>query len=63
MAHWDTAVDLLACLKGMKANGILLGGDGLHDTVVGYADSDWGNDTDNRISVSGWGCVLGVQHS
>jgi hypothetical protein len=45
-------------LKGSRTNGISLGNT-LDSSLCGYADSDWGSDVNDRISVSGgiifWG--------
>ena len=64
-AHWKMALGVVAYLKGTKEYGVILGGAG--STVVGYADSDWGNDIDDRISVSGgiifWGETILSWHS
>jgi hypothetical protein len=62
MVHWKVAVNVLAYLKGTKGKGIVLGGREGNGKIVGYADSDWGTDTDDRISVSGgvvyWGSSI-----
>jgi hypothetical protein len=56
--HWDAAVNLVGYLRGTPDVGVALGkiGDGM---LCGYADSDWGNDVEDRKSVSGgivyWG--------
>jgi hypothetical protein len=56
--HWDAAVNLVGYLKKTPNVGVALGkiGDG---SLCGYADSDWGNDVEDRKSVSGgivyWG--------
>jgi hypothetical protein len=59
MEHWGVAVKVVAYLKSTKEKGIMLGGDEKGGQIVGYADSDWGSDTEDRISVSGgvvyWG--------
>jgi hypothetical protein len=56
--HWKAAVELTRYLKGSKDNGIVLGG-GIGEVLCGYADSDWGSDVYDRVSVSGgiifWG--------
>ena len=63
--HWNAALGLVAYLKGTKNHGILLGGGG--SKVVGYADSDWGSDEDDRMSVCGgiifWGPSVLSWHS
>jgi hypothetical protein len=53
--HWEVAVDLLAYLNATRTRGVMLGmtGNGLKQGLVGYADSDWANDADDRKSVSG----------
>jgi hypothetical protein len=62
MVHWGVAVKVLAYLRSTKEKGILLGGKQKDGQIVGYADSDWGSDTDDRISVSGgvifWGSSI-----
>jgi hypothetical protein len=63
--HWQSAVNLVSYLKGTKTKGIVLG-TSLGD-LVGYADSDWGSDVDDRMSVSGgivfWGSSIITWHS
>jgi hypothetical protein len=51
--HWNAAENVLLYLKGTKDRGILLGGKTNKRDIVGYADSDWASDSDDRISVSG----------
>jgi hypothetical protein len=64
-AHWKMALGVVAYLKGTKGYGIILGG--AEGGVFGYADSDWGNDVDDRMSVSGgiifWGESILSWHS
>jgi hypothetical protein len=60
VVHWDAAVGVLRFLKGTKEKGILLGGQKEQHNIVGYADSDWGSDPDDRISVSGGIVFLGA---
>jgi hypothetical protein len=56
--HWETAINVVGYLKGTRDTGICLGKTTGRE-VVGYADSDWGNDIDDRMSISGgiiyWG--------
>jgi hypothetical protein len=52
LEHWRAAVDLTRYLKGSRTNGISLGNT-LDSSLCGYADSDWGSDVNDRISVSG----------
>jgi hypothetical protein len=56
--HWKAAIELTKYLKGSREIGISLGGS-TGNQLFGYADSDWGSDIDDRISVSGgiiyWG--------
>jgi hypothetical protein len=63
--HWRMALEVMAYLKGTKEYGVILGGAG--NSVVGYADSDWGTDVDDRMSVSGgiifWGETILSWHS
>jgi hypothetical protein len=64
--HWDAAVNLVGYLKGTLGMGIELGQ--IEDKqVYGYADSDWGSDVDDRMSISGgvvfWGGSIVSWHS
>ena len=50
--HWEAAKRVLRYLKGTCTQKLCLGKEG-HDSIVGYADSDWATDKDTRRSVSG----------
>ena len=56
--HWEAALNLVGYLKKTSNLGVVLGKVGNGD-LCGYADSDWGNDVEDRKSVSGgiiyWG--------
>jgi hypothetical protein len=59
--HWDAALNVLGYLKRTATYGIVLGKVNgemfLSDKIVGFSDSDWASDVDDRISVLG-GVVL-----
>jgi hypothetical protein len=59
--HWEAALNLVGYLKKTSNLGVVLGKVGNGD-LCGYADSDWGNDVEDRKSVSGgiiyWGHQL-----
>ena len=53
--HWDTAKNVLRYLAATADHGITYGtGDGLH----GYTDADYGGDTDDRRSTTGFAFTL-----
>jgi hypothetical protein len=54
-AHWRVAIDLLSYLGATKTRGVLLGrvGNGVERGLIGFADSDWANDVEDRKSISG----------
>jgi hypothetical protein len=58
--HWKAAINLVGYLKKTTRKGLVLGD--ATGNIVGYADSDWGNDVDDRMSVSGgivyWGASV-----
>ena len=49
--HMDAVNMILQYVAGSRDVGICYGG---QEGLIGYCDSDWGGDTDNRISTSGW---------
>ena len=53
--HWGAAMDVLGYLGATRMAGVTLGNvfSGVQKGVLGYADSDWANDADDRKSVSG----------
>jgi hypothetical protein len=52
--HWKVAIDVLSYVINTKDKGIVLGKvDRIRRGIVGFSDSDWANDTDDRKSVSG----------
>ena len=52
--HWRVAVDVLSYVVGTKEKGVMLGDvQKVEKGIIGFADSDWANDTDDRKSVSG----------
>ena len=55
--HHVAAKRCLRYLQSTKDFGILLGGTGLPH-LLGYTDSDWGNDKDTRRSVGGYVFML-----
>jgi hypothetical protein len=50
--HWTAVKRILRYLKGTLDYGISFSGK--YDGLVGYADSDWGNNTDSRKSRTGY---------
>jgi hypothetical protein len=50
--HWTAVKRILRYLKGTKSFGLKLGS--AKGTLVGYSDSDWAGDLDDRRSTSGF---------
>lgn len=50
--HWNAAIRILQYLNATKHFCLTLGGNDLK--LVGYSDSDWAEDRDNRRSISGY---------
>jgi hypothetical protein len=51
--HWYAALRVVKYIKGTKDYGLCYTKDGLAK-VVGYADSDWASDEEDRKSTTGW---------
>jgi hypothetical protein len=60
LAHWQAALDVLGYLNYTKTYALELGCTKDLRDVVGYADSDWAGDPDDRKSVSG-GIIMWAQ--
>ena len=58
MGHWKAVKRILRYIKKTISYGITLG-DSAKINLVGYADSDWANDQDDRKSTSGYVFYLG----
>ena len=56
-AHWSAVKRLLRCLKG-TTNLKLQYRKGANSSLVGFCDADWGNDINDRHSVSGYVFVM-----
>lgn len=56
--HWNAAIQILQYLNATKHFCLTLGGNDLE--LVGYSDSDWAEDRDNRRSISGYTFRLGL---
>ncbi|CAM9467817.1 unnamed protein product, partial [Phaeothamnion confervicola] len=52
--HWKAAVRILRYLAGTSDVGITYGGTNAPAQLIGYVDSDWGGDRDNRRSTTGY---------
>lgn len=50
--HWNAAKRVLKYLKKTINHGLIFNGKGMH--ITGFTDSDWGNDTEDRRSYSGF---------
>ena len=60
VTHWKAAKRVLRYLKGTQKLQLTLGiSSGDPNELIAYSDSDWGRDTDNRRSVSGYVFLLG----
>lgn len=56
--HWQLVKQILRCLKGTLANGLLL----MHPdnlSLVGFVDVDWASDPDDRKSTIGFYAFFG----
>ena len=51
--HWYAALRVVKYIKGTKNYGLCYTKDGL-EKVIGYADSDWASDEEDRKSTTGW---------
>ena len=52
--HWTAVKRIMRYLKGTSSMRLRYGGERVGDGLVGYADADWGNDKDERKSVTGY---------
>jgi hypothetical protein len=60
LKHWHEALHTLRYLKGTIDRVLVLGGDEQNASeLVGYTDSDWGRDEDDRRSIAGYIFQLG----
>ena len=57
--HWLAVKRILRYLQGTRDHGLRYTLDGPIDEVVGYCDADWGNNIDDRKSVTGYVFLLG----
>lgn len=55
--HWTAAKHVLRYLKHTRSHGITFNADGNED-VTGYSDADWGQNRQDRRSVSGYAFIL-----
>jgi hypothetical protein len=53
-AHWTAVKRIMRYLKGTSDMKLRFGGKRVGESLVGYADADWGNDKDERKSVTGY---------
>jgi ribonuclease HI len=57
--HWDYAKHILRYLKGTKSTGLLYKDNGTKAVKIEiFSDSDWGSNTDDRKSISGFVVVI-----
>ena len=55
VSHWNAAKRVFRYLQGTQEHALVYGGHGGKDQpLYGYSDSDWGNDVNDRRSVTGW---------
>jgi hypothetical protein len=54
--HWEEAKRVLRYLKGTRETGIIYGRD--TEGVKGFVDSDWGENRDDRHSISGYAFTI-----
>lgn len=52
--HWTHLKRLLRYLKGTRNLGLMYRRSSQADALIGYADADWGNDCEDRRSISGF---------
>ncbi|KAE8674058.1 hypothetical protein F3Y22_tig00111769pilonHSYRG00329 [Hibiscus syriacus] len=57
--HWDAVKWIFRYLKGTVGHGIVFGSQRDNPLVVGYVDSDYAGDLDNRRSTTGYVFTLG----
>lgn len=57
MDHWNAAICILRYLLTTKDTQLTLGGSDL--TLVGFSDSDWAKDCNDRRSISGYTFCVG----
>ncbi|KAE8658140.1 Retrovirus-related Pol polyprotein from transposon TNT 1-94 [Hibiscus syriacus] len=57
--HWEAAKWIFRYLKGTVGHGIVFGSQRDNPLVVGYVDSDYAGDLDNRRSTTGYVFTLG----
>ena len=58
-AHWQAAKRVFRYLQGTRHHELVYGWDnGAGKLLYGYSDSDWGNDENDRRSVTGWVFLL-----
>jgi hypothetical protein len=59
ISHWNAAKRVFRYLQGTKEHALAYGWNGGKDQLLyGYSDSDWGNDVNDRRSVTGWTFLL-----
>jgi hypothetical protein len=58
--HWNAVKNIIKYLKGTKDFCLVLGGKSEGVTIQGYSDSDWGADTDRRLSRTGSIIQIGI---
>ena len=55
VSHWNAAKRVFRYLQGTQEHALVYGWNGGKDQpLYGYSDSDWGNDVNDRRSVTGW---------
>ena len=59
ISHWLAAKRVFRYLQGTRHHELVYGWSGSsHRPLYGYSDSDWGNDVNDRRSVTGWVFLL-----
>jgi hypothetical protein len=57
--HWKTIKRILRYIRGTLSLGLFYGYSANNFIIFGYSDSDWGGDTDDRKSTSGFAFYMG----
>ncbi|KAL1207276.1 Retrovirus-related Pol polyprotein from transposon TNT 1-94 [Cardamine amara subsp. amara] len=56
--HWEAVKWILRYLRGTTNYSLMFGGEDCKDKAIGFVDSDYGEDLDNRKSTTGYRSIL-----